>query len=317
MRLSEFFRNAGTKQIVINTDIDGFLSGMILQEYYGCEIVGFSNSKESIWLKPGIDIRSPIYIDIFVRDPNVYCIDQHIVAYDRPHLERISAYGTKLNPNLDLNKRTFIGDLGNDADYYHKYPFGTVHYLIALMNDDGIDVVFHNLTMGWNVPGKNKKNYNTCPAQIILRADDALTSSLGKYRDNAGIWWEHLRGFQSTTIENLIQYLRECKSDKALVYKDYMTDFFINGLGCDGADGSFERITNDDNRLKNDILRYNEFINKIVGICMNLPTEVVEHKGIQSICDYSLEKEKKAFTYAFVCGPQKRDRCFSYTADFI
>ena len=40
MRLSEFFRNAGTKQIVINSDIDGFLSGMILQEYYGCEIVG-------------------------------------------------------------------------------------------------------------------------------------------------------------------------------------------------------------------------------------------------------------------------------------
>ena len=118
MRLSEFFRNAGTKQIVINSDIDGFLSGMILQEYYGCEIVGFSNSKESIWLKPGIDIRSPIYIDIFVRDPKVYCIDQHIVAYDRPHLERISAYGTKLNPNLDLNKRTFLGDLGNDADYY-------------------------------------------------------------------------------------------------------------------------------------------------------------------------------------------------------
>ena len=48
MRLSEFFNRAGTKKIVINSDIDGFLSGMILQKYYDCEIVGFSNSKESI-----------------------------------------------------------------------------------------------------------------------------------------------------------------------------------------------------------------------------------------------------------------------------
>lgn len=28
--------------IIINTDIDGFLSGMILQTYLGCKIVGFS-----------------------------------------------------------------------------------------------------------------------------------------------------------------------------------------------------------------------------------------------------------------------------------
>lgn len=61
--LKELF--AENKNIVINTDIDGFLCGMILQKYYGCKVVGFSNSRETIWIKDGIDdMNKPIYIDI-------------------------------------------------------------------------------------------------------------------------------------------------------------------------------------------------------------------------------------------------------------
>ena len=40
--LRELFEK--NKNIVINSDIDGFLSGMILQKYFGCKVVGFSNS---------------------------------------------------------------------------------------------------------------------------------------------------------------------------------------------------------------------------------------------------------------------------------
>lgn len=34
---------ANNKNIVINTDIDGFLCGMVLQKYFDCNVVGFSN----------------------------------------------------------------------------------------------------------------------------------------------------------------------------------------------------------------------------------------------------------------------------------
>ena len=111
MRLSEFFERANTKNIVINSDIDGFLSGMILQKYYGCEIVGFSNSNNAIWLSPEIhSIYEPVYIDIFVNHPNVFCIDQHIVAYDDAHLARIALDGTKMNPNIDICPKSYLGD---------------------------------------------------------------------------------------------------------------------------------------------------------------------------------------------------------------
>lgn len=61
--LKELFER--NKNIVINTDIDGFLSGMILQKYYGCRVVGFSDSRDKVWLIPEVnDIDSPIYISI-------------------------------------------------------------------------------------------------------------------------------------------------------------------------------------------------------------------------------------------------------------
>ncbi len=42
--LKELF--AKNKNIIINTDIDGILSGALLVKYLGCQIVGFTNSKD-------------------------------------------------------------------------------------------------------------------------------------------------------------------------------------------------------------------------------------------------------------------------------
>ena len=67
--LKELFKR--NKNIVINSDIDGFLCGMILQKYFGCKVVGFSDSRDTVWLIPEIsDIDAPIYIDLYVKSIN-------------------------------------------------------------------------------------------------------------------------------------------------------------------------------------------------------------------------------------------------------
>lgn len=312
VRLSEFFDRANKRDIVINSDIDGFLSGMILQKYYNCRVVGFSNSKESIWISPEISsIYEPVYIDIFVNNANTFCIDQHIVAYDTPHLERIVAYGTKLNPNLNVLKKTYKND------YYHKYPFGTVHYLIALMALDGIEVEINELEQEFVVLGADFRQYRISPGQIILRADDALYSSLGKYADNASDWWNQLKNFNSTTIDSLYDYVyKSCKKSQNQRYKDNMRDFFIRGLGCDGADGAFNNIVRSDGKtLESRVIYYNQVINEIVGINMDLPTEVNQYKGTAFRGAYSPHRLQGAVTYAFVFGPTKPSESFSYTID--
>ena len=73
--LKELF--AKNPNIIINTDIDGFLCGAILQHYFQCNIVGFSNSKKEIWITPDVkSIYDPVYIDLYVARPDVVCMER-------------------------------------------------------------------------------------------------------------------------------------------------------------------------------------------------------------------------------------------------
>lgn len=316
MRLSEFFEHAGTKNIVINTDIDGFLSGMILQKYYDCKIVGFSNSRESIWLTPEIpSILSPVYIDIFVNRARVHCIDQHIVAYNNRHIDQLLSYGTKLNPNLDISRRAFQ-NIPSGETYYKKYPFGTVHYLISLMQMDGIDVEFNDLYTTKEVIGIDHNTYSIQPGQVLLRADDALYSSLGPYRENANEWWDRLSQSGSQMINRMIAYKNNCNVNRNDEYKTNIGNFFQNGLGCDGKDGAFFRVTAaDGHTLQRRILNYKEKICYIMGHDLTLPETLEEYRGEAKLGGYTQETSSAAVTYAFVRGPgtATSNRAFSYT----
>ena len=315
MKLSDFFSSARTKRIVINSDIDGLLSGMLLQKYYDCEIVGFSNSKDAIWLKPEVgSLDEPIYIDIFINKPNVFCIDQHVVAYDKDHLERLLSYGTKLNPNLDISKRTFIGDLGRTRGYFNKYPFGTVHYLIALMKQDGLEIKLGDLNKRYKA---RNTSYSISLGEMILRADDALTTSLSQsFKENAFEWWNKLSQYDSHTIQQLKEFLYSHKTEESRKIKENATDFFIKGLYCDGPDGAFNNVTKTgETYIQDKIQRYIEAIGEMMDIKLIYPREVLKYCGKYHVEDYSQEAINKAYTYAFVFGPN-REKHFSYTTDF-
>ena len=93
--LKEIFSK--NKNIIINTDIDGFLCGEILRHYYGCKIVGFSNKKKEIWVDDSVkSIYDPVYIDLYVANKDVICIEQHIIAKNKEHHCQIEKYGTKI-----------------------------------------------------------------------------------------------------------------------------------------------------------------------------------------------------------------------------
>ena len=317
--LKEIF--ADNKNIVINSDIDGFLCGMILQKYYDCRVVGFSDSRDTIWLIPDIkDIDSPVFIDLYVARPGVVCIDQHIISFNRKHYDRIRSYGTKINPNLD-RKRTFVGDM--DSDYYHKYPFGTVHYLIYLMAKEGINVVLPDLSTIHQIRafGEDAKSISTCAGHVILRADDALNSTLSPYRENALDWWnwfdpEH----KFPAIQSLRRFIDSCKIFKARDYKIRIGDFF-KSLGCDGLDGAFSSITDSDGSIFPKVLYYRDVISGIMGMALNLPEKYVIHKGKYRLdfrypySDMSILNSDDLYSYAFIFGPRPKTPNFSFTMD--
>lgn len=309
MKLSEIF--ASNRNIIINSDIDGILSGMILQAYYGCKIVGFSNSRETIWVSEDVaSIYDPVYIDLYVNKPKVACIEQHIVAFDKNHLSQIKGLGTKLNPNLDRN-RTFCGDA--DSDYFHKYPFGTVHYLISLMTQDGFDVGFNDLHTEVSHNG-----ISTNVGHIILRADDALYSTLSKYRENALDWWRWLDpDRKSKSIQNLIEFGEACDTAKAWEYKNNIGNFF-KSFGCDGSDGAFDSVTDRDGFLLSKVSSFVRSIGEYVGFSLELPQRYIIHKGQYGLGSVGVDSKvnfdsPKLYSYAFIYGPKSPKANFSYT----
>ena len=89
-------------------------------------------------------------------NPNVFCIDQHIIAYDRDHHEEIMSLWHQNQSNLA--RKELLSEIW--SDYYHKYPFGTVHFIIAMMAKEGINVELPDLNkiytiMDPNVPAEN------------------------------------------------------------------------------------------------------------------------------------------------------------------
>ena len=99
--IEEFFKD--DYSIIVNTDLDGILSGLILKNYLNCKIVGFCNSEEKVYLNESVSsISSPVYIDMFVSDPFSRSID---VISESSALNKKSI---NFKPSLILKKSRLI-----------------------------------------------------------------------------------------------------------------------------------------------------------------------------------------------------------------
>lgn len=337
--LKELFEK--NKNIVINTDIDGILSGIILVKSLGCKIVGFTYSKEYVWLADEHnDLYSNVYVDMFVTDNRAICIDQHIVAVSNEHQEKIKATGTKYSPQIDGN-RIFTND-----SYPIKYPFGATHYIIAQLESEGIKVELPDLM----TPVPNSK-INL--ADLILRADDAMASTVYAYRDNALNWWDYLKkkSPESVIINGLMTYLEEMREEilddmiksetrnnkknrdeacKKVIDKIKIDtkEYFHNEFGSKCGDGGFRKITNDQGNLLPNIKKYIKAVATTLGLAdIDIPEHYIIHKGIYHRSSWLPYFEKdlvkdytfyghKIFSYAFIYTPDETGKInFSFTLD--
>lgn len=313
--------------IVINTDIDGFLCGMVLQKYFNCIIVGFSNSWDYVWLTPeyekmvGADaIYKPVYIDLFVADPRVVCIEQHIIGYDEDHNKYIQSLKTKINPNL-LQHKSFT------CDYFHKYPFGTIHFLITLMEKEGIEVELPDMN---SVPTEKMAKEKLKVGDIILRADDALFSSLGKYKSNTEQWWPYLQALSGNaqSLKCMIDYVKNQDPSQNYEVKKRTGKYLYEGFNCDikrgdylTVDGSYKNILDNDGTLKKGIIDFTKELEVIFNMPITVPLVFNTHIGTASTRKYTSDRTrliladfKKLYSYAFIYGPHYTyGDNFSYT----
>lgn len=334
--LVELFKK--NPNIVINTDIDGILSGIVLCNYCNCRVVGFTNSKDTVWLADGYDdLYSNVYVDMFVTDNRVICVDQHIVAVNQLHQNKIISTGKKYSPQIDGNRDLTMYDA--------KYPFGTFQYIIAQLESEGISIKLPNLYS--IVP-----NSTITIGDLLHRADDAMKTTMHAYVKNALYWWNWMLQLSnnSNSISELINYLtvakshidqqvhnskvRPKKADYINAYKEFVEDkkkntklFFKSNYNCSGSDGGFNRLVDTNGNMLPDIQNYIKAVSSLFNVSMNIPIHYNEHVGRYCRTRYLdifdndfINKYEiaghKVFSYAFIYSPGADGNTnFSFTID--
>ena len=209
------------QKFIISADLDGILSALVLQKYLNWQIVGFCDSKNTVWILPKEkkNFKEIVFIDIFIRNPEIKCIDQHIVCLDHNQSAEMYNSQTKLNPNIQniryAKKKHGKGE--DDREFKWKYPLGTVHYIMACIEALKIDIKIENKQSQFN----NIKVFD-----LLLRADDAAFSTSRKYRKNCEIWWNWLKELGGNFTTTLADYCLNFKEDEAKNIQDVLKDEF-------------------------------------------------------------------------------------------
>ena len=308
----EILRN---RPLIINADLDGIISGLLLSKYLNCSIVGFSNSNKEIWLRQDFnkELKSICFVDLFVVNPDIVSVDQHIIAGNETHFKELSKNPNKINPNL-LNPRFHKPS----KSYRLKYPFGTVHFIIALLERNGIDLSEIKL---------QKELQGIKFIDLLLRADDCMKTSIySSYTSNAEEWWAWLYSYskKGKTIAACKGYLDNFSKKEAEQIKRKLSRFMKNApYNCDSSDGGIDQLTT------NGFIKENVF--QLVELLCNLTEEPVfklgglykKFTGIAertTLSDTQLTEltlkgtidKKRVFSYAFV-RTVEREEYFSVT----
>lgn len=160
--------------------------------------------------------------------------------------------------------------------------------------------------------------------QIILRADDALFSSLGPYADNAKEWWTWLlsKSNNASSIKSLIDYVNNSNPSTSQEIKDKTGVFFQQGFNCTGKDGAFDEICDNSGNYKKEFIGFATFVNKLLCGNTKIPRKCIPHKGTfkkinvkghQKDLLNRLMSDENLFSYAFIYGPNAQYSNYSYT----
>jgi hypothetical protein len=300
---------------IINTDIDGIMTALFLQEALGWKIVGLCDSKDTVWIAADgkADPSKAVFLDIFVARPSIRCIDQHIVAQDAAHAAKLAAIPTKLNPNL--HRVRYASRNGKDPrSYAWKYPFGSVHFIIACLEALGHTVA---------LPPKAVVAKGVDPIDLILRADDAARTTAENYVANARSWWGWLCGFGGSSTRALAERAQALTPESAQDAHDRLAELFRRKFGCHTNDGNFSRRLKKNGGALDPVAE--EYLEKVAAWlgrpALEIPVTLTALNGtFDTAATYDTEAvagflvREDVFSYAFTyCMGPLAARGFSYT----
>jgi len=109
------------QKLIISPDSDGFLSALLLINYFDAEVVGYYDCKVMLCDK-NVDPKDCIFVDLDIFCKDIKSIGHHMVCYNNEKKpSNWYNYENCIQPN---NFRSF--DCKNS--FHKKYPFATIHF---------------------------------------------------------------------------------------------------------------------------------------------------------------------------------------------
>lgn len=286
------------KKCIVNTDLDGILSGMLLQKFLNWEVVGFSSccgkQDDELWLEDKkANLNECVFVDLPVCVKEISVIDQHFVAFDSDQASNFLNDPIKINPNIIRNK-VFKTDKGT-CEYTQKYPFGTVHFILACLEKLGLIDSDFQFTF-------DKKLNGFDSADLFLRADRVIGNTFF-YTTNCFDWSDWLINLGKANTKFLFNLVKteykKRKENEQFVEKE------LTRLGCKGIDGDCSNMFRDKNYEK--IIKYFDYLSDAINI-KALP--------VFKICDFSKLAGKRfevhSYNYDVLKKESEKTNMFSY-----
>ncbi|HEY4722106.1 MAG TPA: hypothetical protein VII92_09685 [Anaerolineae bacterium] len=144
------------RRMIIGNDLDALLSAQFLQHALGWSVAGFY-TYTTLYFDPMTDGRDCVWVDLDIYHPAIASIGHHILKTSPA--DQVPNHQLTVNPNLLRGI--------DQTDFTHKYPLGTIHFLLWL-HDQRI------------------KNTRACT--LLLWLADSAWINAQYYRDNMRTW---------------------------------------------------------------------------------------------------------------------------------
>ena len=157
------------RDCILSPDCDGLLCGLLMANFLDWKIRGFYDGK-TLLVGEGVNPVDCVFLDMEICRENVRSIGQHLVMYDRG--DPPANWGNFHNCISPNNIR------GHDYKnhFMQKYPFGTIHFLMAILNralrGNGVAV----------------RDAAICPLLYV----DGVFKNLFNYPENCLSWFDFL-----------------------------------------------------------------------------------------------------------------------------
>ena len=245
------------RKCIINTDLDGLISGMLLQKFLNWQVVGFShcNGKpdDELWLYgSNKDITGFVFVDLPVCVDEITVIDQHFVLFDQTSIERYNKPKNKLNPNV-MRQRLFQNASGFN-EYTKKYPFGTAHFILAVL--ENLKIIPADFSFDFE---KNLGSFDL--ADLILRADRVIGNTV-EYTPNCFDWSNWIMSIGGSNTKNLFTKVQ--KEYRSRQQREHNVETKVINLGCSGNDGDCANLFRSNNHTK--LNTYFQYLSDALGL---------------------------------------------------